>query len=198
VGAGLSRPHRWERPGALTCLAVEGRFLQAADADGLRAEAVAAAAAGAAAVFLSRGALGDPIVLAAGLAPLVPDLLLGARISLGRDDRHPAMLARDVTSLDLASGGRGVLCFAPPFTEALAEAVALCRALWQAGEVVSDGPHFPVRAAAARARPAGERSPLIAFDLTGGEALPEAVAGAGDLLLQPAPGAIGACVLERV
>ncbi|MFZ0250236.1 MAG: LLM class flavin-dependent oxidoreductase [Acidimicrobiales bacterium] len=175
---------------------MEGRFLQAADVDGLRAQAAEAAAGGVAAVFLCEGALGDPIVLAAGLAPLVPDVLLGARVSLRDGDRHPAMLARDVTSLDLASGGRSVLCFAPPFTESLAEAVALCRALWQAGEVVSAGPHFPVRAPADRARPAGERSPLIAFDLTGGEGLPEAVAGSADLLLQPTSGPIGACRLE--
>ena len=108
----------------------------------------------------------------------MPDLLLGARIELGPTERHPAMLARDLTSLDLACGGRSVLCFAPPFTEELAEAAPLCRALWQAGEVVSDGPHFPVRAAANRTRPAGERSPLIAFDLTAGDELP-AVLGHG-------------------
>jgi alkanesulfonate monooxygenase SsuD/methylene tetrahydromethanopterin reductase-like flavin-dependent oxidoreductase (luciferase family) len=177
---------------------VEGRFLQAADVDSLRAEAVEAASQGAAAVILSEGALGDPIVLAAGLAPLLPDVLLGVRIALGRGDRHPAMLARDITSLDLVCGGRSVLCFGPPFTEPLAEAVSLCRALWQAGEVVSDGPHFPVRAAANRARPAGERAPLIALDLTGGDTLPGAVAGSADLLLRPRPEAPDACLLERV
>jgi alkanesulfonate monooxygenase SsuD/methylene tetrahydromethanopterin reductase-like flavin-dependent oxidoreductase (luciferase family) len=168
---------------------VEGRFLQAADVDGIHAEAVRAAADGAMAVFIREGALGDPIVLAAGLAPGVPDLLLGARIAWRDDGRHPAMLARDITSLDLVCGGRSVLCFAPPFTEPLAEAVSLCRALWQAGEVRSDGPHFPVRAAANRARPAGGRTPLIAFDLTDTDAdvLPGAVAGSADLLLRPSP-----------
>jgi alkanesulfonate monooxygenase SsuD/methylene tetrahydromethanopterin reductase-like flavin-dependent oxidoreductase (luciferase family) len=163
--------------------------------DGLRAGAVRAAAEGAAAVFLSEGALGDPIVLAAGLAPILPDLLLGARIALGQDDRHPAMLARDIASLDLVCGGRSVLCFAPPFTEPLAEAVSLCRALWQAGEVVSDGPHFPVRAATNRARPAGERGPLIAFDLRAGDAQPGSVA---DLLLRPTSDTPDACLLEWV
>jgi alkanesulfonate monooxygenase SsuD/methylene tetrahydromethanopterin reductase-like flavin-dependent oxidoreductase (luciferase family) len=177
---------------------VEGRFLQAADVDGVRAEAAQAAAAGAAAVFITAGALGDPIVVAAGLAPLVPDLLLGARIALGRGERHPAMLARDITSLDLVCGGRSVLCFAPPFTEPLAEAVALCRALWQAGEVVSDGPHFPVRAPANRARPTRERGPLVAFDLTGGDTPPDIVSSSADLLLRPGPDVPGSCVLERV
>ena len=135
---------------------------------GLRQQATRAAAQGVAAVFVTGGPQGDPVVLAAGLAALVPDVLLGARIELGPEERHPAMLARDLTSLDLACGRRSVLCFAPPFTEPLAEAALLCRALWQAGEVVSDGPYFPVQAAANRTRPAGEQSPLIAFDLTAG------------------------------
>jgi alkanesulfonate monooxygenase SsuD/methylene tetrahydromethanopterin reductase-like flavin-dependent oxidoreductase (luciferase family) len=177
---------------------VEGRFLQAADLAGLRQQAAQAAAQGAAAVFLSTGSQGDPIVLAAGLAPVVPDVLLGARIELGPEERHPAMLARDLTSLDLVCGGRSVLCFAPPFTEGLVEAVLLCRALWQAGEVVSDGPHFPVQAAANRSRPAGEHSPVIAFDLTAGDELPAFLATAVDLVLRPVSGRPDACRLERV
>jgi alkanesulfonate monooxygenase SsuD/methylene tetrahydromethanopterin reductase-like flavin-dependent oxidoreductase (luciferase family) len=177
---------------------VEGRFLQAADMAGLCQQATEAAAQGAAAVFLRHGPQGDPIVLAAGLGPVVADVLLGARIALGPEERHPAMLARDLTSLDLACGGRSVLCFAPPFTEELAEAALLCRALWRAGEVDSDGPHFPVRAAANRTRPVGERSPLIAFDLTGGHELPAFLATAGDLMLRPVSGTPDACRLERV
>jgi alkanesulfonate monooxygenase SsuD/methylene tetrahydromethanopterin reductase-like flavin-dependent oxidoreductase (luciferase family) len=177
---------------------VEGRFLQAVDVAALRRQATQAAAEGAAAVFLRRGPQGDPIVLAAGLGPVLPDVLLGVRIELGPAERHPAMLARDLTSLDLACGGRSVLCFAPPFTEPLAEAVLLCRALWRAGEVVSDGPCFPVQAAASRTRPAGDHSPLIAFDLTGGDELPAFLAAAGDLVLRPLTGQPDACGLERV
>lgn len=195
--AGAAR-HCWEPPGALTCLAVEGRFLQAPDVAELRRQATHAATQGAAAVFLSEGPLGDPIVLAAGLGPVVPGLLLGARIELGPEERHPAMLARDLTSLDLVCGGRSVLCLVPPFTEALAEAVFLCRALWRAGDAVSAGPHFPVQAAANRSRPAGERSPLIALDLTAGQELPTSVAGAADLVLLPKPTAPAACRLEWV
>ena len=165
---------------------------------GLRQQAARAVAQGAGAVFLTGGPQGDPVVLAAGLAPLVPDVLLGARIELGPEERHPAMLARDLTSLDLACGGRSVLCFAPPFTEPLAEAAILCRALWQAGEVVSEGPCFPVQAAANRTRPAGEGSPLIAFDLTAGEPLPTFLAAVGDLVLRPVPGSPDACRLERL
>jgi alkanesulfonate monooxygenase SsuD/methylene tetrahydromethanopterin reductase-like flavin-dependent oxidoreductase (luciferase family) len=149
-------------------------------------------------VFLGESLLGDPIVLAAGLAQGVPRMLLGIRIELGRRERHPAMLARDMTCLDLVCGGRSVLCFAPPFTEPLAEAIALCRALWLPGEAVHGGPDFPVQAAANRARPAGLQSPLIALDLSAGGALPEFLAGAADLLLWPIAGSPGACRLERV
>jgi alkanesulfonate monooxygenase SsuD/methylene tetrahydromethanopterin reductase-like flavin-dependent oxidoreductase (luciferase family) len=182
-------------------VAVEGRFLQADDVAGLREEAAAAEAQGATAVFLSAGPLGDPIVLAAGLEDVVPEMLLGARISLGgQSERHPAMLARDMTSLDLVCGGRSVLCFAPPFTDELAEAISLCRALWRgAGELATDGPSFPVRAAANRTRPAGEGSPLVALDLTEGDELPAALAGGAgvvDLLLRPTDDA-AVCRLER-
>jgi hypothetical protein len=164
---------------------VEGRFIQAGDGPGLRAEAARAEAQGAAAVFLGPGPLGDPVVLASGLAALVPRLLLGARIGLSADGRHPAMLARDVTSLDLVCGGRSVLCFAPPFTDDVAEAISLCRALWRAGEVVSEGPNFAVQVGPNRARPAGEGSPRIALDLTAGDEPPDDVVGTADFLLRP-------------
>jgi alkanesulfonate monooxygenase SsuD/methylene tetrahydromethanopterin reductase-like flavin-dependent oxidoreductase (luciferase family) len=177
---------------------VEGRFLQADEMPALRREAIRAASEGVTAVFLRRTTLGDPVVLAAGLAPAVPDVLLGVRVQLGPDERHPALLARDLTSLDLAAGGRSVLCFAPPFTGPLGEAIDLCRDLWQAGEVVSDRAHFPVTAAANRARPARERSPLIALDLTSGENVPGDLHAAADMLLWPGPGRVGACRMERV
>lgn len=183
---------------ALTCLAVNARFLEAGDLAGLRAEATRAAAEGAAAVFLRESPLGDPIVLAAGLGPVVPRLLLGARITLTPAGRHPAMLARDATSLDLVCGGRSVLCFAPPFTGDLPEAIALCRALWREGEVVSEGPRFPVHAAANRARPAAAGSPLVALDLTAAGELPPFLAGAADLLLRPGNGPAAVCRLEPV
>jgi alkanesulfonate monooxygenase SsuD/methylene tetrahydromethanopterin reductase-like flavin-dependent oxidoreductase (luciferase family) len=177
---------------------MNGRFLQGADMAGLRDEAIQAAEQGATAVFLSQGPLGDPIVLAAGLSSSVPGLLLGVRVELGPSERHPAVLARDVTSLDLICGERSVLCFAPPFDEPLAEAVFLCRALWRAGELDSDGPHFPVRAAANRARPAGDQSPLIALDLTAGDELAASVAEGADLLLRAESDAPEACRLVWV
>ncbi len=177
---------------------MEGRFLQASDTAGLRAAAARARAEGAAAVLVSEDALGDPIVLAAGLGPLIPGILLGARIGLDPGGRHPAMLARDVASLDLVCGGRSVLCFAPPFTEQLAEAISVCRALWRSGEARNEGPHFPVHAAVNRTRPAGEGSPLVALDLTAGDQVPAFLRGAPDLLLLPTPNDPAACRLERV
>ena len=176
---------------------MDGRFLQANDTAGLRAEASRAEVEGAAAVFVRAGELGDPIVQAAGLAPDVPRLLLGARIELDRRERHPAMLARDITSLDLICGGRSVLCFAPPFADSLEEAMAVCRALWQSGEAVCDGPRYLVRAAPNRSRPLGETGPLIALDLTNVEGVSRSLAEAADLLLRPAD-ASARCTLERV
>jgi alkanesulfonate monooxygenase SsuD/methylene tetrahydromethanopterin reductase-like flavin-dependent oxidoreductase (luciferase family) len=177
---------------------VEGRFLRAAEVAELRVQAIQAAAQGAAAVFLVEGPLGDPIVLAAGLGFALPDVLVGVRMEQGPAGRHPAMLARDIVSLDLVTGGRSMLCFAPPFGESLAEAISVCRGLWGPGEFVSDGPLFPVRAAADRARPAGERRPPIALDLTDGTALPAALVGVADLVLQPSAAASDACRLEWV
>ncbi len=194
VGTSLTPSEARKRP---NLLAVEAWFIQAGDGPGLRVEAVRAGTQGAAAVFLSSGPLGDPVVLAAGLADLVPGLLLGARIDLSADGRHPAMLARDVTSLDLVCGGRSVLCFAPPFTAELTEAISLCRALWRAGEVVHAGPNFAVRAAPNRARPAGEGSPRIALDLTAGDEPPDDLAASADFLLRPTA-APAVCRLEMV
>jgi alkanesulfonate monooxygenase SsuD/methylene tetrahydromethanopterin reductase-like flavin-dependent oxidoreductase (luciferase family) len=168
---------------ALVCVAVDARFLQAGDVAGLRAEAVRAAADGADVLFVGRGILGDPFVLAAGLSLSVPRALVGVRLGLSEDGRHPAMLAREVTSLDLVCGGRSVLCFMPPFDDRLAEAIALCRALWREGEADSTGPHFPVHAALNRPRPVGGGSPLVALDLTGGDDPPEVLSDAVDLLV---------------
>jgi alkanesulfonate monooxygenase SsuD/methylene tetrahydromethanopterin reductase-like flavin-dependent oxidoreductase (luciferase family) len=186
-------------PGALVCVAVEGHLLQAGDGATLRQEAVRAAARGAAAVFVSEGPLGDPIVVAAGLGGSVPEVQLGVRVSFSRSGRHPAMLARDLTSLDLVCGGRSVVCFTPPFMGPLAEAIALCRSLWRAGEVVSDGPLFPVRAARNRARPpgGGVGSPLVALDLSDGDELPVSLDGMVDLVLR-ATGEPGIRAMEPV
>ncbi len=188
-------------PGVLTSLAVEGRFLQAGDVAALREQAVGADAAGAGAVFVGEGTLGDPVVLLAGLSPAVSRVLLGPRLRLAPGGRHPAMIARELTCLHLVSGGRSILSFTPPFTppftEALVEAIVLCRAMWRDGEAASDGPHFPVRAVC-RPRPSGTRGPLVALDLTaeGGREPPTSLVRLADYLLRPTDDA-AVCRLER-
>jgi len=127
---------------------------------------------------------------------LLAAALLGVRLGLSADGRHPALIVRDLTSLDLVCGGRSVLCFTPPFDDRLAEAITLCHALWRDGEAESEGPHFPVEHAVNLPRPAGAGSPLIALDLTGGEKLPGLLAGAADLLLHPSDDA-AVCRVER-
>jgi alkanesulfonate monooxygenase SsuD/methylene tetrahydromethanopterin reductase-like flavin-dependent oxidoreductase (luciferase family) len=148
--------------------------LQAEDVEALRAEAVRAQKEGVKAVMVDAGGLGDPFVLLAGLHDGVPGLTLAARIVLGEDGRHPTLLAREATSLDLVDGGRTVLCFGPPFGEGLDEAIRICRAMWREGSATSDGPVYPVADALNHPGPAGEDSPLIALDLTGSGARDEA------------------------
>jgi alkanesulfonate monooxygenase SsuD/methylene tetrahydromethanopterin reductase-like flavin-dependent oxidoreductase (luciferase family) len=148
--------------------------LQAEDLASLRAEAVRAKEAGAVAVMIGPGPLGDPFVLLAGLIDAVPGLTLAARVVLGEDGRHPTLLAREATSLDLVDGGRTLLCFGPPFEEGLDEAIGICRAMWREGTATSEGPVYPVAGALNRPGPAGDGSPLIALDLTGPGARDEA------------------------
>jgi len=175
---------------------VEGRFLEADDAAGLRAQAQRAVDEGAGAVFVGEGTLGDPFVLLAGLSLTVPRILLGTRIGLATDGRHPALLARELTSLDLVCGGRSVVCWTPPFDDRLEEAIGLCRALWRDGRADGGGPHFPVRDAVNRPRPETPDSPLVALDLTGGDLPTGSLVGLADLLVR-ATAAPGICTVER-
>lgn len=191
-------------PRAVSCLAVDGRplrLLEATDLAALRAEAVRAKEEGIEAVLVGEGPLGDPFVLLAGLSDAVPGLTLAARVVLGEDGRHPTLLAREATSLDLVDGGRTVLCFGPPFGEGLDEAIGICRAMWRDGTATNDGPVYPVADALNRPGPAGEGSPLLALDLTGPGARDEAGGSAAlaDLLVVRSEVGDGAVLrLERV
>ena len=166
---------------------MHARFLQADDVAGLREQAEWAEANGAGAVVIGEGPLGDPVVLAAGLSSSVHRALLGVRTSL-TSGRHPAVVAREMTTLDLVCGGRSVLCAAPPFgrPEALREAIELCRALWRQG-VADGGEHFPVERAVNRPRSFTDASPMVALELAPTGELPEALVGVADLLLHPSP-----------
>jgi alkanesulfonate monooxygenase SsuD/methylene tetrahydromethanopterin reductase-like flavin-dependent oxidoreductase (luciferase family) len=177
------------------------RFLEAKDVASLRADAVRATEEGITAVMLGPGPLGDPFVLLAGLNDAVPGLTLAARIVLGEDGRHPTLLAREATSLDLVDGGRTMLCFGPPFGEGLDEAIGICRAMWREGTATSEGPVYPVADALNRPGPAGEGSPLIALDLTGPGARDEAggsAALADMVVVRDEAGDSAAWRLERV
>ncbi len=183
---------------------MDGRLLQEDDTERLRAAALQAEAEGAGAVFLGPGPLGDPFVLAAGLSSTVTRALLGVRVRLSSDERHPALLAREATSLDHICGGRTVLCFLAPFTDATGEAIALCRKLWRDGIAEHGGIEYVVEGAVNRPRPPTDRSPLVALDATGsmgegGEAAvpPSGITNAADLLLLPTKEP-GRCRVERV
>jgi alkanesulfonate monooxygenase SsuD/methylene tetrahydromethanopterin reductase-like flavin-dependent oxidoreductase (luciferase family) len=177
---------------------VDGRFLQAEDVVSLSDAGRQAEAEGAAAVFVGLGRLGDPFVILAALSVVLPQVLLGARVGSPPHGRHPALLAREATSLDLVCDGRSVLCFGPPFGDELPEAIALCRAMWRDGAATSEGPAFPVSGAVNRPGPAGTDSPLVALDLSGsGGSVQPGLDGLADLLLFPTSDA-SVCRLERV
>jgi alkanesulfonate monooxygenase SsuD/methylene tetrahydromethanopterin reductase-like flavin-dependent oxidoreductase (luciferase family) len=151
------------------CDAVEGLFLDEPDTGALRARAERAGREGTDALFLGDGPLGDAIVLATAVGSWVPGVLLGVRINLGsQPHRHPTVLAREMTTFDRLSGGRAVLAFTAPFTDATVEAVTVCRAMWTEGIAVGTGPHYPAAGAINRPLPEREGGPPIALDLTDG------------------------------
>jgi alkanesulfonate monooxygenase SsuD/methylene tetrahydromethanopterin reductase-like flavin-dependent oxidoreductase (luciferase family) len=167
------------------CDAVEGRFLKAGDVSELRSAFLQARDEGADAIFLSEGPLGDPIVLAAALGS-AGATLLGVRIGLtSPPQRHPALLAREMTSLDHVCGGRSILAFLPPHDEATAEAARLCRAMWRNGTAQSDGPRYPVAGAINLPMPPSDQSPRLALDLTDGASAPPELVELVDFLLVP-------------
>src|SRR5438046_9187607 len=98
--------------------------------------------------------------------------------------RHPALLARMATAVDLLSGGRLVLGVGagwnvaeheafgiglPPLKERfdrLEEGIAVIKALWTGGPVDLDGRYYPLRGAAAYPRPQQQPAPAL---LIGGD-----------------------------
>jgi len=173
----------------LICDVVEGLFLDDLEIGALQASAGRARRHGVDAVFLADGPLGDAVVLAAGLAARIPELLFGVCYSLGpQPHRHPTILAREMTTLDHVTGGRVLLAFAGPFTDATYEAIILCREMWSMGIGVSEGPHFPAVGAINRPLPERRGGPPLALDLTGGSEPDLAHLEACDLVLVPARG----------
>jgi hypothetical protein len=175
------------------CDAVRGLFLDERDTGALRATAERAGRDGVGALFLRDGPLGDAVVLATAVGTWVPDVLLGVRIDLcAQPHRHPTVLAREMTTFDRVSGGRAVLAFTAPFTEATVEAATLCRAMWTDGVAVGAGPNYPVAGAINRPLPERPGGPLLALDLADGEAAPPppaALLALCDLVLVPSAAA---------
>jgi alkanesulfonate monooxygenase SsuD/methylene tetrahydromethanopterin reductase-like flavin-dependent oxidoreductase (luciferase family) len=166
---------------------VDGRFLHESTVADLGAATRRAAADGVSAVFFTSGPLGDAITLAAGLCLAEPMLVFGIRTNLSSEPhRHPTVLARDMTAFDLVCRGRSLLAFTPPFSDAVAEAMELCRAMWREGVAASEGPHYPVAGAVNRPKPRQEGGPRLALDLTDGIPADPALMAMADLLLVPA------------
>jgi alkanesulfonate monooxygenase SsuD/methylene tetrahydromethanopterin reductase-like flavin-dependent oxidoreductase (luciferase family) len=173
------------------CRDVEGRFLEEQTVAALQVAVARAEAEGIGAVFLATGRLGDAITLAAALAAApasphagTPPVMLGVRTNLTRSPhRHPTVLAREMTALDLISKGRALLAFTPPLGGEVGEAIALGRHMWRDGIAASDGPHYPVAGAINRPRPHQDGGPRVALDLTDGTRPDTALVEAADLLL---------------
>ena len=107
-------------------------------------------------------------------------------------NRHPALVARMASTLQIASGGRLVLGLgiggapreheaygidfpsAPERVARLEEAVAVIRALWTGGPVTRDSPFYPLHEAYAHPLPVPPPPIII-----GGETALPAVGGAG-------------------
>ena len=185
------------------CLDVEGRFLHEPTVAALEAAADAAEADGIAAVFVTTGPLGDAVTLAAGLSATTSTIQLGIRTNLSTEPhRHPTVLAREMTTFDLISGGRSLLAFTPPFSDAVIEAIELCRAMWREGVAASDGPNYPVAGAINRPQPRRPGGPPIALDLTDGTPADPRLMAVADLLLvssdSPAPDGLAGLELCRI
>ncbi len=129
---------------------------------GLLGAAVAAAGrAGFGAVWFTGGA-GEPggcdaCTLAAGLAPADPSVTLGVVAPLD-GARSPALLARDLTALDLVSGGRSAVLLRGG--SCLGEAVAVCRNLF-CGSVDFTGDCYRLSGAENRPAPVRPGGPQL-------------------------------------
>ncbi|HEY1733479.1 MAG TPA: LLM class flavin-dependent oxidoreductase [Acidimicrobiales bacterium] len=132
-----------------------------ADADRVvawRSIALAAERHGAGAVWIAdRGC--DPCTLAGGLVPATDHVVLGVVCEL-TGGRHPAVLARDVTALDVTSGGRAGVLVDGTASE-LEEAVTICRALFAGRSLQFAGQHYDVDGAVNRPAPIRPGGPVL-------------------------------------
>lgn len=162
--------------------------------DHWRAAAVASEDAGAGAVWVAPGAA-DPCTVAGSLVPATTSVLLGVESGLGATDRAPSVLARDVTTLDVLSGGRAAMLLASDDIGLLAEAVAVCRLLFTEDAPWFEGRHFALAGAANRPPPVRPGGPPIL--VAPGDGVPAAeagtaLAGADAVVVGGGPAEVGA------
>lgn len=121
-----------------------------------------------------------PVVALTAAATATTKLLIGPLV-LDNDYRHPGVMAKEMATLDVVSGGRLELGmgagwmrsdyeqhgipFDPPGTriDRLEEAVAVVKALWseERGEADFDGSHYSLRGATRRPRPVQRPRPRL-------------------------------------
>lgn len=119
-----------------------------------------------------------PLVGLTSAAEATSTLRIGALV-FGNDFRHPAVLARELATLDLVSGGRleaGLgagwkrtdydahgLAFDPPATRVarMAEGLAVMKALWAGGPATLEGAHYTLRDAPGLPRPSQRPHPPV-------------------------------------
>jgi alkanesulfonate monooxygenase SsuD/methylene tetrahydromethanopterin reductase-like flavin-dependent oxidoreductase (luciferase family) len=119
----------------------------------------------------------DPCTMAAAAVPVVAAPLLGV-VSVVPVDRHPAVLARDVSALDVVSGGRAAVLLRwggahrPAHlldaAEHLAEAAAICRAVFVEPRPVYEGRFLHVAGAVNRPPPLQAGGPPVAIEVPTG------------------------------
>ena len=123
----------------------------------------------------------DALALAGAVAASTSAVAVGAVAALSSTARHPSVLARGLTALDLVSGGRAAallepgpeLAASPVVWEHLVEAVAVCHTLFSQEVSTYPGRHYAVLEAANRPLPRRSGGPLLVVRL------PSSADGAG-------------------
>ncbi len=94
----------------------------------------------------------DPFPLMGAIAQATSSIGLGI-IAFLATGRHPAILARELTALDVVSNGRSLLMMIDEEPERLGEAAGICRALFTREKTTIIGRHYRVVGAVNRPRP---------------------------------------------
>jgi alkanesulfonate monooxygenase SsuD/methylene tetrahydromethanopterin reductase-like flavin-dependent oxidoreductase (luciferase family) len=167
--------------------------------------ALAAEQAGIGAIWLSESLPSglDPVPLAGAAAVMTGTIGIGVRFRPGHG-RHPSLIARDATTLDLLSRGRALVALVedgsgPLDLERLGASVSLLRRLLGEEEVTESGRFYEVAELTTRPRPLRPGSPPVLAgvltDPVGQSSAEEVVAGAGAAayLACGPPDALAAC-----